>query len=152
MTFGMWWIYFLLPAGDVLHHHRERSFVWGYGHMFVYAAIAAVGAGLQVVALYLEGAAQIGATQVMLSVAIPVALYFIALGVLYGNLVGLHAHMTAITLGKLGVVALSVVLAAAGVALSICVVVIALAPAVSVVSQEIFGRERAEELVQEAIG
>ena len=54
LTFGMWWVYFLLPAGEVLEHRRDRSFVWGYGHFFVYASIAAVGAGLHVVALYLE--------------------------------------------------------------------------------------------------
>nr|WP_280137723.1 low temperature requirement protein A [Ensifer sp. Root278] len=29
LTFGMWWIYFLLPSAEVLHHHRlKRSFVW----------------------------------------------------------------------------------------------------------------------------
>jgi low temperature requirement protein LtrA len=151
LTFGMWWIYFLLPAGDVLHHHRDRSFVWGYGHYFVYASIAAVGAGLHVVALHLEHLAHISATAVMLSVAIPVAIYFVSLGVLFGNLVGLHAHATAITLLKLGIVALSVVLAAAGVDLSICIVVVALAPVVSVVAQEIGGAERMEQHVQEAI-
>jgi hypothetical protein len=87
----------------------------------------------------------------MLSVAIPVAIYFVSLGVLFGNLVGLHAHATAITLLKLGIVALSVVLAAAGIDLSICIVVIALSPVVSVVAQEIGGAERMEQLVQEAI-
>jgi low temperature requirement protein LtrA len=151
LTFGMWWVYFLLPAGEVLEHRRDRSFVWGYGHFFVFASIAAVGAGLHVVALYLEEAASIGATAVMLSVAIPVAVYFVSLGVLYGNLVGLHPHMTAVTLGKLGIVTLSVVLAAAGVGLSICVVVIAVSPAVSVIAQETGGRARFEQHVQEAI-
>jgi low temperature requirement protein LtrA len=152
LTFGMWWVYFLLPAGEVLAHRRDRSWVWGYGHFFVFAAIAAVGAGLHVVALYLEHVAEIGATAAMLSVAIPVAVYFVSLGVLYGNLVGLHPHMTAVTLGKLGIVVLSVVLAAAGVDLSICVVVIALSPAVSVVAQEMGGRARTARLVEEAIG
>jgi low temperature requirement protein LtrA len=151
LTFGMWWVYFLLPAGEVLEHRRDRSFVWGYGHYFLYASIAAVGAGLHVVALYLEHEAHIDATAVMLSVAIPVAVYFVALGFLYGNLIGLHPNMTAVTLGKLGIVVLSVVLAWAGVQLSICILVIALSPAVSVVAQEMGGGARIEELVQEAI-
>ena len=151
LSFGMWWVYFLLPAGEVLAHRRDRSWVWGYGHYFVFASIAAVGAGLHVVALHLEDVAEIGPTAVMLSVAIPVAVYFVSLGVLYGNLVGLHPHMTAVTLSKLGIVVLSVVLAAAGVDLSICVVVIALSPAVSVVAQEMGGRARTERLVEEAI-
>src|SRR5262249_37090265 len=109
------------------------------------------GAGLHVVALYLEETATISATAMMLSVAIPVAVYFVSLGVLYGNLVGHHPHMTVVTLGKLGIVVLSVVLAAAGVPLSICVVVIALSPAVSVIAQETGGRERMEQLVHEAV-
>lgn len=150
LTFGMWWVYFLLPAGEVLEHRRDRSFIWGYGHVFVFAAIAAVGAGLHVVALYLEEVATIGETAVMLSVAVPVAVYFVSLGVLYGNLVGLHPHMVAVTLAKLGIVVLSVVLAAAGVDLSICVVVIALSPAVSVVAQEIGSGDALAQHVQEA--
>jgi hypothetical protein len=125
--------------------------VWGYGHYFVYASIAAVGAGLHVVGLYLEHVAAIGATAVMLSVAIPVAIYFVSLGVLFGNLVGMHAHSTAITLLKLGIVALSVILAGAGVDLPVCIVVIALAPVVSVVVQEIDGGARMEQHVQEAV-
>ncbi len=151
LTFGMWWVYFLLPAGEVLEHRRDRSFLWGYGHFFVFASIAAVGSGLHVVALYLEEVATIDATAVKLSVAIPVAVYFIALGALYGNLVGLHPHMTAVTLGKLGIVVLSVVLAAAGVDLAICVIVIALSPGVSVVAQELGGGDRLERHVAEAI-
>lgn len=30
LTFGMWWSYFVLPAGDVLHARRERSFGWSH--------------------------------------------------------------------------------------------------------------------------
>ena len=114
LTFGMWWIYFLLPSGEVLHRRRDRSFVWGYGHFFVYAAIAAVGSGLHVAALYLEHEAHISATAVMLSIAIPVAVYFVALMMLFSNLVGLRSNATLLTVVKLGIVVLSVVLAAAG--------------------------------------
>jgi low temperature requirement protein LtrA len=151
LTFGMWWIYFLLPAGEVLHHRRDRSFFWGYGHVFVYASIAAVGAGLHVAALYLEHEAHIGATAVMLSIAIPVAIYFVALMILFGGLVGPHAHATLLTVLKLGIAMLSVVLANAGVSLAVCIVVIALAPAVSIVAEEIGGRELREERISEAI-
>ncbi|HSV41031.1 MAG TPA: low temperature requirement protein A, partial [Nocardioidaceae bacterium] len=31
LTFGMWWVYFAIPWAEVLHHHRERGFVFGYG-------------------------------------------------------------------------------------------------------------------------
>jgi low temperature requirement protein LtrA len=26
LTFGMWWIYFMLPSAPILHAHRDRSF------------------------------------------------------------------------------------------------------------------------------
>ena len=33
LTFGTWWTYFAIPWADVLELHRERSFIWGYGHI-----------------------------------------------------------------------------------------------------------------------
>ena len=53
--FGMWWVYFAQPREAVLDHarvvfseHHRNAFVWGYGHLFVFASAAAVGAGLEV--------------------------------------------------------------------------------------------------------
>lgn len=48
LTFSMWWVYYIVPSAHVLDVHRERSFVWGYGHMVIFAAIVATGAGLHV--------------------------------------------------------------------------------------------------------
>ena len=56
ITFGLWWTYFIMPSGVVLARHRSRGFVWGYGHILIYAAIAATGAGLHVVAFVIEEA------------------------------------------------------------------------------------------------
>lgn len=50
LIFSLWWMYFLLPSAEALHHHRERAFGWGYGHYALFAAVAAIGAGLEVVA------------------------------------------------------------------------------------------------------
>ena len=147
LTFGMWWIYFLVPAGHVLEHRREKSFVWGYGHISVFAAIAAVGAGLHVAALAIEQEAHISNTVVMWSIAIPVALYFFSLGSLFGNLVGWRSHTTLLTIAKLTIVFGAVALAAAGLELAICILVLALAPAISVVAEEAgVGRLRTAEL------
>ena len=49
LAFGMWWMYFVIPSGELLHRFRNRSFGWGYGHLFLFAALAATGAGLHVV-------------------------------------------------------------------------------------------------------
>ena len=29
LTFGMWWIYFIVPCAEILHVRRDRSFGWG---------------------------------------------------------------------------------------------------------------------------
>ena len=45
LTFGMWWMYFAVPWGEVLDRHRERAYVWGAGHILLFGSIAATGAG-----------------------------------------------------------------------------------------------------------
>lgn len=60
LTFGIWWNYFIVPSGEVLARHRQRSWVWGYGHIVIFAAIAAMGSGLHVAAYVIEGEATIG--------------------------------------------------------------------------------------------
>ena len=75
LTFGLWWGYFTLPSGLILHHFRSRSWVWGYGHILVFAAIAATGAGLHVVALVVEGESHLSESAAVLAVAIPVLVY-----------------------------------------------------------------------------
>lgn len=56
LIFCLWWMYFLLPSGEALHQHRERAWGWGYGHFVLFAAVAAIGSGLEVVADTLKGA------------------------------------------------------------------------------------------------
>src|SRR5258707_8028023 len=29
LIFGMWWVYFLVPSGEILQRHRDRAPVWG---------------------------------------------------------------------------------------------------------------------------
>jgi low temperature requirement protein LtrA len=150
LTFACWWMYFAVPWAEPLVRHRERAFRFGYGHLLIFGALAAMGAGLHVAALSLEEEAKIGATGTVLSVAIPFAIYAAAFYALYSVLMrahdpfhlGLIAAMTAIVI-------LSVVLAAAGVSIAACLVVLALAPAVTVVGYETLGhRHMAEALEQ----
>jgi low temperature requirement protein LtrA len=48
LLFGLWWLYFLRPAGEALDRRRDLAFVWGYGHFGIFAGLAALGAGLEV--------------------------------------------------------------------------------------------------------
>jgi low temperature requirement protein LtrA len=48
LLFALWWLYFLEPAGEALGDRRHRSYLWGYGHYGIFAALTALGAGLEV--------------------------------------------------------------------------------------------------------
>ena len=62
LTFGVWWTYFVVPHGHLLKRHRERSFGWGYGHIPLFGAVVAIGAGLHAAAYYLEDHSELDAT------------------------------------------------------------------------------------------
>lgn len=142
LAFAMWWIYFIFPTGPALHLRRNRAFVFGYSHMFIFAAIAATGAGLHVFAYYLDGQAKIGEVAVVASVAIPVAVFAGVLAVLYRYMVGpdlLHLWLIAAGVVLIGG---AVALAGAGVHITLCLLLILLAPAVSIVADELVGHRR----------
>ncbi len=50
LVLALWWLYFLVPTANALHHHRERALTWSYGHFFTFGSLAALGAFLEVVA------------------------------------------------------------------------------------------------------
>ncbi len=50
LILALWWVYFLVPSGEALHHHRERAFKWGYGHIAIFGSLAALGAFIGVLA------------------------------------------------------------------------------------------------------
>src|SRR6185295_8427658 len=78
IIFSMWWLYFGEPAHERLRGRRE-AFVWGYGHLVIFASAAAVGAGLAVVADHAAGRAHIGRAAAGTAVLVPVSLYLLAL-------------------------------------------------------------------------
>jgi low temperature requirement protein LtrA len=79
LIFGLWWLYFLQPAGEGLAAHRKASFYWGLGHYFIFAGLGSLGAGLTVMIASADGKATIPAELAAWAVAIPVALYFASL-------------------------------------------------------------------------
>jgi low temperature requirement protein LtrA len=151
LTFGLWWTYFLVPFGRVLAVHRERVFGWGYGHIPLFASIAATGAGLHIAALFIEHEAHIGATAAVVTVAGPVAVFTVTLYALYTALVReadpFHLGLLAATATVLVV---AVVLASAGVEMAVCLVVVMLAPVVTVVGYETIGHRHMEAALERA--
>jgi low temperature requirement protein LtrA len=86
LLFGLWWLYFLRPTGEALAEHRERVFRWGYGHYLLFAALGALGAGLEVAAAAVSGHGPERPTVVSLGVAVPVAVFVLLLKPLHGAL------------------------------------------------------------------
>jgi low temperature requirement protein LtrA len=151
LTFGIWWVYYMLPSGRVLHAHRERAFVWGYGQMITVASIVATGAGLHVAALFIEHKAHIGPLATVLCLAVPVGIFLGSIYALYYYLVRrfdpFHIWLLVATIT---VAVLAVVAALSGVEMAVCLVILMLAPAVTVVGYEIHGhRHQAEALAED---
>jgi hypothetical protein len=140
LTFGMWWIYQAIPAAQLLHVHRQRSFTFGYLNIVVFGAIVATGAGLHAAAYYIEHHSKLGSADTVSSVAVPVAAYIAAIYLLYMLLVhtwdAFHALLVTITAV---VLVAAVALAAAGVSMAVCLLIVMLAPVVSVVGFELVG-------------
>lgn len=148
MTFGMWWSYFTVPSGPILHAHRERSFGWGYGHIPFFGATVAVGAGLHAAAYHLEHHSELGLVATVLTVAVPLAIYVVALFLLYAQLSHtMDPFHLWLVLGSVGVLGASIAMAAAGVSMPWCLLVMAFAPWVIVLGYELVGHRHNEEVL-----
>jgi low temperature requirement protein LtrA len=148
LTFGLWWSYFTAPWGELLALHPERSFFWGYLHMLVFGGLAAVGAGLHVAAYYLEHHTEIGPVGTVLSVAVPLAVFVVALYAIWTAMMRTRDPFhTGLLLGTAAVLALAVALAQIGLDMAWCLVVLALAPVVTVVGYETVGHRHQEALI-----
>jgi len=149
LIFATWWTYFAIPWGHVLQLHRERAFAWGYGHMVIFAALAAIGGGLHVAALFLEDETSLDTTGAVLSTAIPLAVYIATLYLLYATFT--H-HADPFHLGLLAataaVLVLSVALAALGASIATCLVVLMFAPIVTVVGYETVGHRHVRDALE----
>jgi low temperature requirement protein LtrA len=149
LTFGCWWVYFAVPWAAPLVHHRLRAWPFGYGHLLLFGSLAAMGGGLEVAATTLEGEAKIGTTGTVLSVAIPfgafVALFYLLYSVLMRTRDPFHLLLLA---GTAAVVVLSILLAALGVSMAVCLIVLALAPVVTVVGYETIGHRHVAEALE----
>ncbi len=90
ICFAMWWLYFDQPAEEMLTEvartgNQRPAFVWGYGHYLIFAAAAAVGAGLEVAVESAAGKAEISGWEAGYAVAVPVALYLIMVWLIHAR-------------------------------------------------------------------
>ncbi|MGW1003252.1 low temperature requirement protein A [Streptomyces sp. NPDC002520] len=84
IVFSAWWIYFVVP----IHGHlrtSKRAFLWGYGHYFIFASAAAIGAGLEVAVQQAVGKAHISAPAASAAVTLPTALFLLSVWLLHAR-------------------------------------------------------------------
>jgi low temperature requirement protein LtrA len=149
LTFGMWWIYFIIPSAPILQLHRKRLFGWGYSHIAIIGAVVATGGGLHVAALYLEEEAALSASATVLTVVLPVALYVLGIFVLYAYLTRSYDrfHLWLIA-GTAVLLAAPVSMASSGVDMSWCLLMLSLSPWVTVVGYELRGHRHNAEVLE----
>ncbi len=149
LTFGMWWVYFAVPFGDILARRRGRGYVFGYGHILLFIGIAGSGAGLHVAGLDLEHHSNLGPAAVVLSLALPVGLYLLMVYLLHTLLLTtadrLHLLLISLTLAPL---AAAVLLSTAGVPIAACLLVVMLAPYVTVIGYETIGHRHQQHMLK----
>ena len=111
----VWWAYFAHPHAELLLRGRLASFIWGYGHIFVWMGIAISGVGIE---LAIEAAAAghtLSAGERLILCGGP-ALYLAAMALLRSAGAG---HITdRVVLVRLGAALLFIVIALAGAVLS----------------------------------
>lgn len=158
LAFALWWLYFTMPSGEVLASHRERGFGWGYGHMILFASIAAAGAGLHVTARVIAAGAggadsehAIAPTAALLTLVVPVAIFILGLFVLYSVLLRqidlLHVWLF---VGAMAALAAAFVLVACGADLAVGIAVTVLSPVIAIVAYETLGHRHVAAAVARA--
>jgi low temperature requirement protein LtrA len=153
LTFGMWWVYFVVPAAHLLHAHRERSIGYGYLHIAVFGSIVATGAGLHVAADFIEHQSALTSAATAVAVAVPVGVYV-------GSVFGTYLLLTrawdgfygAVVLTTLAVLGSAIGLASAGISTPLCLLVVTAAPAVVVCGFEFFGHQRTADALARSRG
>jgi len=146
LTFGMWWVYYLVPSGEILKRHRDRASVWGYLQILIVSSIVATGAGLHVAASFIEQQARVTAVAVMLAVAVPVVTFLSLLHALYCFLARRFRSMDAwLLISSTGVAIVSVIAAASNISIAACLIILMFAPVVTIVVYELRGYRRQSE-------
>ncbi len=109
IVLSLWWLYFTRDHGALLAEPTASTWAFGYGHVVVFAAVAAVGAALAAAVDVVAGTSHTAARTVALALAVPIALYALVLAGLHAVADRRASRMTGavvVGLGVLGVAAL----------------------------------------------
>ncbi|MBE1558317.1 low temperature requirement protein A [Nonomuraea africana] len=106
LLFALWWLYFLVQSGEGLRDRRHRSYLWGYGHYGIFAALAALGAGLEVAVEQSGHYVAASPSALGYAVAIPVSSYLALLWAVHALVVAEPVIFPAAVLGCVTVILL----------------------------------------------
>jgi low temperature requirement protein LtrA len=81
---ALWWIYFDFGTGIALERGRVSHYLWAYLHYFVFATLAAVGAGISLSVVWLTDPAHVHLTSVGVAMLVSgsVAAFLVALALI----------------------------------------------------------------------
>jgi low temperature requirement protein LtrA len=85
LVFALWWLYFKVPFVHALHDHDlKRGVMFGYGHYFIFAALAAVGTGLELVAdnFVQTNEHAVSSSLAIITLAVAVGVYMLTLSII----------------------------------------------------------------------
>jgi len=82
LVFALWWLYFKHSAAEDIRRSMPWTFVWAFAHYLIFASVAALGAGLQVVIGTLIHGIRVTPAFAAFTVAIPVTIYIVVLALL----------------------------------------------------------------------
>lgn len=83
LVFALWWSYFKYSAAEEIGQSLPWAFVWAFAHYLIFAAAAALGAGLQVAIGALTRSTRLTPASTAFAVAIPVTIYIVVLALLH---------------------------------------------------------------------
>ncbi|SMH50447.1 Low temperature requirement protein LtrA [Rathayibacter oskolensis] len=111
IVFALWWIYYVHPSGELLERRRNLSYLWGYVHFGVFAALAALGSGLEASVAATSGHLEASNSVIGATVAVPVAAYLLLLWAVHSPLGSEHPMPARLVLPAVALALATVLLA-----------------------------------------
>ena len=112
IAFSLWWAYFSREE-HLRSQELRHALIWGYGHVVVFAAGAALGAGFSVLIDVLTKHADVGLRTGDIAVAIPLALYLAGLWFIRDRFLAGGARRHTLLAGAVAIVVIGFLLPAA---------------------------------------
>jgi low temperature requirement protein LtrA len=139
LSFAMWWVYFLVPHGAALGSQRTKVLPWAYGHIVLFSAVAATGAGLHVVGYAVDPGHPVSELTAVVAVGGPVLVFMVTRYLLHAWLISSLPRTTAVHVVSFGLPIVAIILAIFDGQLWGCLLVILASPITVIAAYEAGG-------------